>query len=327
MILFTIIGALIGAGFASGQEIYFFFYRFGVNGIYGIIICNIIMSVSIYKTLKIIYENNINSYKEFLDIIFQNRKKFSNISNALVNVFLAVTFFIMVSGFGAYLSQALKINSIIGSMILAFISYVFFIKNIDNLTKINDIIIPLLIIIVAIIGIKNVFNIDFTKISLNKENNINWLIQAFLYAGYNLILVQPVLVGLKKFLKSKRYIFNVAILSFFIMLILTILEFLLLTNIGDFNGLEMPLVFVIQSKYSDFNFIYGIIILIAIFSTAVSVGIGLLNNICKNTKSYPQIAKILCITSVIISPIGFSNMVNNLFPLFGFLGLFLQITY
>ena len=29
MIIFTIIGALIGAGFASGQEIYLFFYKYG----------------------------------------------------------------------------------------------------------------------------------------------------------------------------------------------------------------------------------------------------------------------------------------------------------
>ena len=36
MILFTIIGAIIGAGFASGQEIFSFFYSYGKNGIYGI---------------------------------------------------------------------------------------------------------------------------------------------------------------------------------------------------------------------------------------------------------------------------------------------------
>ena len=42
-----------------GQEIYLFFYRFGTKGLLGIIICNIIMAIIIYKTLKILYENNI----------------------------------------------------------------------------------------------------------------------------------------------------------------------------------------------------------------------------------------------------------------------------
>lgn len=110
------------------------------------------------------------------------------------------------------------------------------------------------------------------------------------------------------------------------MTILAILEFLLLTNINDFKNLEMPLVYVIENKFSKFTHLYGIIILIAIFTTAVSVGFSFLNNISRNNKSFQQIAGILCISSVVISPIGFSNLVNNLFPLFGLLGL-VQIIY
>ena len=111
------------------------------------------------------------------------------------------------------------------------------------------------------------------------------------------------------------------------MTILSVMEFLLLANVDiNFQNLEMPLVYVIENKFNKFKLLYGIIILIAIFTTAVSVGLGFLNNICKNEKSFPQIALILCISSVLISPIGFSNLINNLFPLFGFLGL-IQITY
>ena len=66
MILFTIIGAIIGAGFASGQEIYLFFYRFGTNGLIGIVLCNILMATIIYKTLNLTYSDNIETYKEFL---------------------------------------------------------------------------------------------------------------------------------------------------------------------------------------------------------------------------------------------------------------------
>ena len=41
-------------------------------------------------------------------------------------------------------------------------------------------------------------------------------------------------------------------------------------------------------------------------------------------KSYPQIAVIMCITSVLVSKIGFSNLVSILYPIFGYLGI-LQI--
>ena len=93
-----------------GQEIYLFFYRYGINGIAGIIVCNILMGFVIYKTLSIIRVNDIKTYKEFLDIITSNLKKskhfdISEITNNIINIFLLVTFFVMISGFGAYFSQ------------------------------------------------------------------------------------------------------------------------------------------------------------------------------------------------------------------------------
>ena len=110
------------------------------------------------------------------------------------------------------------------------------------------------------------------------------------------------------------------------MTIIATLEFLLLTNVDvNFKNLEMPLVYVVEKTFPRFTYLYGIIILIAIFTTAVSVGISFLNNISKNKKSFPQKAEILCISSVIISQISFSKLVEYLFPLFGFLGLLQMI--
>ena len=48
-IVFVMIGTLIGAGFASGQEIYIFFYQYGMKGIFGIIISSILLGFVIYK--------------------------------------------------------------------------------------------------------------------------------------------------------------------------------------------------------------------------------------------------------------------------------------
>ena len=46
-----------------------------------------------------------------------------------------------------------------------------------------------------------------------------------------------------------------------------------------------------------------------------------LDNIIKDKKNIPQYASILCITSILISNFGFSNLVNWLYPIFGYLGL------
>ena len=309
-----------------GQEIYLFFYRFGINGILGIIICNIIMAIIIYKTLKILYENNINTYKNFLDKIFLENEKLSNITNIIINVFLCATFFIMISGFGTYLSQSFGMNQIIGSSILALISYIVFLRKIESFAKINNIVIPILITIILIIGIINLVNLKEIDNNIYLDKSYFWILQAILYASYNLVLVEPVLVNLKQFLRNKKQILKISIGVGIIMTILAILEFLLLTNVDiNFKNLEMPLVYVVEKTFPRFTYLYGIIILIAIFTTAVSVGISFLNNINKNEKSFPQKAAILCISSVIISQISFSKLVEYLFPLFGFLGLIQMI--
>ena len=300
-----------------GQEIYLFFYRFGISGMWGIIICNIIMALTIYKTLNIVNEKEIYSYKEFLNSIFKDRK-------FLINIFLCATFFIMISGFGTYLSQAFEINKIIGSSILAIISYFIFLKNIEGITKINSIIIPSLILMVIIIGIQNILGLDIKKIGTNVTitQKSFWIIQAILYASYNLILVIPVLINLKKFLKNKNQIKSITIGEGIAMCLMSMLIFLLLVNVDtNFSNLEMPIIYVIENKFSVFKFVYGIIILTAIFTTAISVGIAFLNNVCPKENSFPQIAAILCITSILVSPIGFSNLVNSLFPIFGYLGI------
>ena len=98
-ITLVIIGALIGAGFASGQEIFSFFYIYGKNGIYGILIMSILIGIFIYKSLKIIYQKQVYNYNDFLNLFIKNTK-IRNVILWIVNVLLLVSFYIMVAGFG-----------------------------------------------------------------------------------------------------------------------------------------------------------------------------------------------------------------------------------
>ena len=56
-VVFVIIGTIIGAGFASGKEIYLFFYKYGTLGILGIIISGGLTGFIIYKTLTSVNQN------------------------------------------------------------------------------------------------------------------------------------------------------------------------------------------------------------------------------------------------------------------------------
>ena len=124
-ITLVIIGALIGAGFASGQEIFSFFYIYGKNGIYGILIMSILIGIFIYKSLKIIYQKQVYNYNDFLNLFIKNTK-IRNVILWIVNVLLLVSFYIMVAGFGAYFEQERGINRIIGSIVLNLLCVIVF---------------------------------------------------------------------------------------------------------------------------------------------------------------------------------------------------------
>ena len=333
-VVFVIIGTFIGAGFASGQEIYLFFFSYGINGLIGILISSILMGYVIYKTLKIIKQYNVQNYKEFLDrIIYKKTTKYNKNSsiakviNLVVNTFTLVTFFIMIAGFGTYFAQEFGINQLVGSFILATITYIILNTSVKGVVKANGIIVPILIILVGIIGILNIKNLPLLQIKnyMIPNNNIEFILQAILYASYNSILLIPVLITLNKYIKNKKQITKISILSSVIIAIMSTLIFLLLTKVDvDIEKLEMPAVYVVSNMFYILKYLYGFVILGSIFTTTISLGMSFLQNTSKNEKSYSHIALIMCITSVIVSKIGFSNLVNLLYPVFGYLGL-LQI--
>lgn len=328
-IVFVIIGTLIGAGFASGQEIYVFFFSYGIEGFIGIIISSVVMGVLIYKTLGIINKYNINSYKDLLDILIKNKKEnkyfnFKNIINLIINISILVTFFIMIAGFGAYFEQQFGINSLVGSSILAILNFVIFLTSVKGVIKANELLVPMLIVFLVIIGFINIIDINIVKLGnyIIRTNQSNYILSAIIYASYNSILLIPVLITLKKYINTKKQILFISLISTIIVILLATIIFLILIRVDvDITKLEMPAVYVVSNIFKFLEVIYGFIILGSIFTTSISLGTSFLQNVSKNKKSYTQIATIMCITSVLISKIGFSNLINLLYPIFGYLGL------
>ena len=313
-ITLVIIGALIGAGFASGQEIFSFFYIYGKNGIYGILIMSILIGIFIYKSLKIIYQKQVYNYNDFLNLFIKNTK-IRNVILWIVNVLLLVSFYIMVAGFGAYFEQEIGINRIIGSIVLNLLCVIVFFSNIKGVLKASNLIVPFLIFFIFFIGIKNI--VQIRTIDFYQMKN-NWILSMLIYNSYNFILLMPVLISLKKQITKEKNIKKVSILVTIIILILSINIFFLLlnANIKEIENQEMPIVYIISNYFNKYKKIYAFIVLASIFTTAISVGIGFLQNISKNSNSYPQFVLFMCITSLLMSNIGFSKLLNFILYLF-----------
>lgn len=327
-IALVIIGALIGAGFASGQEIYLFFFSYGKKGILGIIVSSILLGIIIYKTIVIIKEKQITTYKEFLKNIIpeKNRKeKILEIINTIINTFILITFYIMIAGFGGYLAETIEIPQIIGSSILAIICIIIMSKETKGIVKVSEAIVPILILFIIIIGI---YTLSSTNI-INKINEMeivkgsNWLVSGVIYASYNSILLIPVLISVNNII-NKKEISKTAI-------IITLTTFILATSIFvsmlkidvNIRNLEMPVSYVINTQLPKLKIAYGIVILTSILTTAISLIAGLIQNV-KKENSKKIILYLICISSIPISQIGFSALIQLLYPIFGYIGI-LQI--
>ena len=329
-ITFVIIGSLIGAGFASGKEIYSFFGRYGEESIKAVLLSSILTGLIITKTLIILQKYPINSYQDFLvHITKKNRNsKLIIVLNLIIKSFILISFYVMISGFSTYFKQEFKLPIILGSLIIALTSFFIFCKDIKGIINANVIIVPILIVFIFILGIKT-FEINMIdKIEMLKiESSTNWVISAILYSSYNSILLIPILIPLKEYIVKKSHIFETAIVCTIILGIMSFSILVTLTKIDILiDSIEIPIIYVANLCGKIYPYIYGFVIVAAIFTSAICTGYSFLKDGEKENEKYFLKNVFLCISSVFVAHLGFSNLVNVLYPIFGYLGI-IQILF
>lgn len=321
-VISTIIGTYIGAGFASGKEIYLFFYIYGIWGIFGICISSIFIGYIIYNVIIISKNNNIDNYKKFINYIIKN-KYIKLILNNIIDFFLILSFGVMISGFCTFLKQEFYIEKIISYLFIIFLCIIIFNKNINGILKINNILIPIIIFFIIFFTIRILPNSSCTIIKIKNINfNNNFIVNSILYANYNLLTIIPIVINIKKIINKKIYIKYVGIISGIIIFSLSVSIFIILME-SDFllNNIEMPVIFIVRNYGIIYKLIYCLIIGIAIITTAISTGYGYLQKYENNKKIYNKKILFLIIITIISVPIGFSKLISILYPVFGIIGL------
>lgn len=241
--------------------------------------------------------------------------------NTIINIFLVISFCIMVAGFAAYLFQEINIPKICGIAIIAILSFITFLNNINGIIKVNCYLVPLLITVIILLGIKNITNYETMPI-MKSPSIFKWFWSSILYVSYNSIVLIPMLVNLKKYVLTKKQAILISIIVTFIILLLALIIYMALyKNFDILKNTEIPITY-IASKYGTlYKYIYGAIILIAIFTSATSAGYSFLKNCAKTKKQYLYFAIVIEFIAMPVATMGFSNMVNLLYPIFGYLGM------
>lgn len=286
----------------------------------------ILIGLVCYKTFVFVLKEDINNYNEMLIKITGNKTFLSIPLNLIVQIFLLATFYIMVAGFSAYFYQELNIGRIIGGIIIIGLSLLTFYKGINGIIKVNLYLIPILILLTMFLGFKNnndLINVQVTKFS----TGWTWIKYSILYASYNSIVLIPIIIGLKDYIKNKKENVIASTIVTIIMCVIGIVLYLILNKFkNEIGNIEIPTVFIASKIGIVYKYLYGITILIGIFTSAVSAGYSFLINCTKTKRDYNFISILICIGAIIFSNFSFSNLIDLIYPIFGYLG-FVQLIF
>lgn len=303
-----------------GKEIYLFFGIYGINGVIGIIIAQSLVGLIIYKTISITQKYNIKNYSQLIEKINTNNKV-NEIIKIVINIFLLISFYVMVAGFSAYFAQELGIPNIIGTIIIIILCYIVFMGNIESLIKVNTILVPILIIFIIVLSVKNIDAYNNMNEKMIETNIVKSIYSAIIYSSYNSITLIPIIVTLKKHIKNKRQLIKISTICTIILIILAIAIYGIILKVDiNLNQVELPTVYVASQSGNMYKYLYGLTIILAIFTSAISAGYSILENYAQKPKKYKSVAIAICISAIFVSKIGFSNLVNLLYPVFGLLG-------
>ncbi len=312
---------ILGAGFASGQELISFFVRFGLKGFVGVSIACVIFTLVAYSVLNICKKERINNYDEFINYLFG--KRLGKLMMGVTAVFFFVLFATMLAAAGATVKEVFSLNFTVGVMLVGLVCVVVFMNGIEAITEINVIIAPIMVVGGIFIGIYTfIFEIKETFLQNVIASSNNWIIMAIIYVGYNIITAASVLVTLNALVTRKRIAVFGSVISGLSMLILAVSIMLpLYLRFDQVFGLEIPMLGILHEYGDLIRYFYLIILLCAIFTTAVANGFVFIEWVSGKFERKLAVTIVVTVFAVVFSHIGFSGFVNVVYPIFGVVGV------
>ena len=316
------IGAIIGAGLASGQELTLFFVRFGIRGLWGAAIAGAAFAVLGALLLSRAKKMQCSSYEEYLQIIFG--KKISAVFYFIVRAFLAVSFCVMLSGSGALFSEQFHLPPFSGVLLTALICFLAFCGNLKGLTAINVLLVPLMLLgMFCVCTAYLLLQARETWLAFQIGDS-RFLLSVLLYVSFNMLGGAAVLVPLSKTAKTEREACLGGLLGGLALLLVIVLACITLylaehTVIGQ----QLPILALSRRFSNAVSFLYALVLYMAMLTTAVANGFSALEPFVQRGKSRRKTAALFCLASIPLSLLPFNGLIESCYTLFGFLGLLL----
>lgn len=329
MFITAILGAVVGAGFASGKEIQTFFTNYGIIAYALMVIAFGLFAWTFYMFARI---GKIIKPHSIADITKASFGKLSFVVDLLLVLSMFVTLSAMLSATDS-LAQTIFPNYSFPwtSIILALLIIVVLSGGKSSMFSANNIIMPLVVIVIFVVLIS--FFSGAPKQSVNIEavqsssRQLQGILFAFLYVGLNTISESFIVARVSEKMNKKQS-FIASVCCAVVVLVMVVLISVALNSSGSYvYDSSLPMLKLAYLTNTAVGNCYGFVLLLAIFTTLVSTTYTMTSWLKQFVKNKFASTIIIVIIGFILSRFGFDNIVSIFYPLKGVLGLVLIVAY
>jgi len=325
---FAYIGTVVGAGFASGQEILRFFTVFGEVGTWGIWLATVLFTWLGTRMMILGSRLQAHSYEELNHHLFG--EKLGRWMTALVGIMLFGVTTTMMAGTGALFEEQLGLSFHLGVILTGVFTYLVMLRGMDGVLSVNAWVVPLLFFFILLVAVYAWQHRDWgwaAKWGSSASSSPLGLLSAVNYVALNLVLAQSVLVPLGAKIQNERLIrwggwMGGIGLGFLLWACHSAMQM----HWAEVSELKIPMAFVISMLGMGMKVFFVGMIWAEIFTTLVGNVYGLAAQVSQWAPfRLPTIMASILVLSYLCSLIGFSTLVRVVYPLFGYGGMVLLL--
>lgn len=317
----------MGAGFATGQEVVQYFSSFGINGVWGIIIAGVIMTIAGTVFLQ------LGSYFHASEHNAVFRKVTHPIVSKLLDIAVIFTLFavgfVMLAGAGSNMAQQFGWPAWVGSTLMLVLVLVTGLLDVDKVSNVIGLLTPTIIIAVIALLIYTLMNMpenagEVIDIASQTEAPIgNWLLSAVNDNGLALILaVSMSLVIGGDHISPREAGWGGVTYA----ILLGISGFVLLMGADKIGDSDVPMLVLVNEMGSTAGFLMAIVIFLMSFNTAIGMFYALGKRLAsgRENRTYP-IFVVGTLAGYGMSFFGFKTLMNYVYPILGYMGMFMVV--
>lgn len=307
--------AFIGAGFASGQEIMRFFVRYGKGGLVGIAVS---FGFLVMGTVLIINRSKSQDARSYADFIYKQSPRLAPYLDIVYSMFALIGLAVMLAGCGDLVAELFAIGG--GSIATALAVGMLIYQGSDRLLDTGALLTPPIAVLLILPAARTLTD---TGIVLPQDGVPLGIGAALLYSSYNLCLSMAVLSAFHHKLKTNGQIWSAALLGngIVIILLLTIALSIWSEPITDTQS-NMPMLVLAERLGPLFKIGSSVMLLAAMFSTALAHAFALVNRIThQTTLGKPLSIGLVLFLGLSLSELGFGSLIEFGYPIIGVVGL------